>query len=209
MTEQQLRERWDDAWRALVPDAPIEPPPGVFESVLAGWREPHRAYHDVDHLAACLALAAEHRDLQDRPAEVDLALFFHDAIYATQRFDNEERSAAWAVEALGAAGVPSEIVDRVRRLVLVTEHPSEPETRDEAAVLDIDLAVLGGDPESFDRFQTAVRNEFSWVPSFLYRRQRKRVLRTFLEAPSIYRTEPFRARYEVRARENLTQALRA
>ncbi|MEM9558157.1 MAG: N-methyl-D-aspartate receptor NMDAR2C subunit [Acidobacteriota bacterium] len=204
MTDECLRRRWDEAWAELG----LEPAEELFDEVIAGWREQHRAYHNIEHLSRCLELAAEHRGLQERPAEVDLALFFHDAIYSTTRFDNEERSAEWAEEALRDAGGDDVVAARVRDLVLVTAHPSTPSTVDEAVVLDIDLAVLGDDDAGFERFQRAVRTEYSWVPSFLFNMQRRKVLRSFLDAGPIYHTAPFRP-LEERARANLERALRA
>ena len=67
---------------------------GAGAALLGRWAEPHRAYHDLAHLAEVLErvdlLAAE----ADRPDAVRLAAWFHDAVYDPTAADNEERSAA-------------------------------------------------------------------------------------------------------------------
>src|SRR5215207_157618 len=70
--------------------------PAVFDELVARYSEPHRKYHTLQHLAECLAHFEAVRDLAEQPAEVEMALWFHDAIYDTQRHDNEEKSADWS-----------------------------------------------------------------------------------------------------------------
>jgi len=43
------------------------------------------------------------------PAEVELAIWFHDAIYDLWRTDNEARSADWTRDAIVAAGLSEKI----------------------------------------------------------------------------------------------------
>jgi predicted metal-dependent HD superfamily phosphohydrolase len=51
---------------------------------------------------------------------VELALWFHDAIYDTRRNDNEERSADWARSSIGTFA--AEAAERVHTLVMATRH---------------------------------------------------------------------------------------
>ena len=78
----------------------------------------------------------------DREA-VELAAWFHDAIYQIGRNDNEDRSAELARELLAS----SPIRDEVARLVLVTKSHKVPSDDVNGAVLsDADLSVLGSAP---------------------------------------------------------------
>ena len=147
--------------------------------------------------------------LAHRPLEVEAALWFHDAVYAPARSDNEDRSARLAETALRGGGVESDIADRIRALVLATRH-SEPALDDDTRlVCDVDLSILGAQPAAFELFERAIRQEYQWVPEALYRQGRVEVLRRFLRRPSIYQTAPFQARYENQARQNLEGAVAA
>ena len=92
---------------------------------------------------------------------------------------------------------------------MATAHKGRPVDDDARLVVDIDLSILGQDEQVYDLFERAVREEYKWVPWFLYRRKRIEILRSFLDRESIYGTERFRQRYESTARSNLERAIRA
>ena len=205
LIDEHLPERsWQRAWAALG----LRAPEGLMQRLLDAWAEPQRHYHSQQHLHECLALLEPALDLAQHPGEVELGLWFHDAIYDPQGKGNEARSADWAVEALAQAGASGEVQQRVRALIMATCHDAEPEGDDARLLVDIDLAILGADPARFAEYDAQVRAEYRWVPSWLYRRKRKEVLAGFLKRPAIYGTERFRDRFEGRARENLTRATR-
>ena len=201
---------WRRAWSALVgPGAGTSGPDGIAlrDELLAGYAEPQRHYHTQQHLEECLALLEQVRDLAEHPEEVEMALWFHDAIYDVKGSGNEERSAEWAHRALVAAGVTPKAAERVRQLVLVTRHDGVPGNVDEQVLVDIDLAILGAERPRFDEYERQIRDEYAFVPGFLFRRKRRQILRTFLDRPVLYSTAMLRERLEARARENLRRAI--
>ncbi len=199
-----LRHRWDAIWPALG----FGPPPeAVFRDLLARYSEPHRAYHTLRHLEECFARLAPARPLCARPAEVELALWFHDAIYDTQSARNEEMSAEWAERVLDDLRAPDEVTRRVRELVLSTKHHATPTSPDACVLVDVDLSILGAEADRFDEYEHQVRQEFAWVPEPAFRQARAKVLNEFLARSSIYATEFFRQRLESRARDNLQRSL--
>src|SRR6266571_2975962 len=92
-----MLESWLAAWAALG----IERSPALEAlnlDLVARYSEPHRHYHTVQHLNECLERLQELMPFVPHPAEIEIALWFHDAIYDTRKTDNEARSAHWAVE---------------------------------------------------------------------------------------------------------------
>ena len=88
-------DQWNATWRELgAADSPALQ--DAFEDLVARYAEPHRKYHTLEHLDECLATFANVRALAGRPAEVEVALWFHDAIYDTRSNSNEKQSAALA-----------------------------------------------------------------------------------------------------------------
>src|SRR4030042_1627249 len=86
--------------------------PAVFADLDRRYREPGRFYHTWEHVAECLADRDAAHDLCDTPAEVELALWFHDAVYDPRASDNEARSAALLREAAGRLGIGTNLADR-------------------------------------------------------------------------------------------------
>ncbi len=182
----------------------------VLERLREAYDEPHRAYHTARHVGACLAVLDEEAvaALPERPAEVEAALWFHDAVYDTHAHDNEERSAAWAEECLAVAGVDPRVAARIGDHVRATRTHAAASS-DGQLVVDIDLSILGAEDVVFDRFEEEIRLEYAWVEQAAFAAGRSAVLRRFLDRPAIYATALFRERHEARARANIARALEA
>jgi len=178
----------------------------VQEQLLANYRSADRAYHSVQHLGECFARFDEVESLVRESGEVQVALWFHDAVYDTHRSDNEAASAEWASAVMRAAGGTEEIVGRIARLILATRHDVVPNDPDQALLVDIDLAILGAPADRFDEYEAQIRREYGWVPDAEFRAGRSAVLQRFLTRPFIYGSAPFRARCERAARDNRARA---
>lgn len=170
--------------------------------------EAHRAYHTMTHVRACLGWLNRFVECADRPAEIELALWFHDVVYDPTRGDNEAQSAAFGADWMARAGVPPEVSQRVVELVLSTQRHRA--TDGDAALLSsIDLAILGAGEDAYARFEHAVRREYGHVPEASYPRGRTAVLRGFLDRAVIYEHAPARDALEMQARKNLAAAIAA
>ncbi|WP_019925044.1 hypothetical protein [Nocardia sp. BMG111209] len=182
----------------------------VGTAVIRCYREPHRRYHTVRHLRAVLRVADELSSAAVNLEAIRYAAFYHDAVYAVQRGDNEERSARLAGAALLSIGVRPETVAEVIRLIRLTvEHNPDAEDGNGAVLCDADLAVLGAGERDYAAYARAVRAEYRHVSPELYRMGRAVVLQRFIDRPVLFRTAAGRERFESRARDNLAQELRA
>lgn len=201
-----LTERWDALWSNLKIDIPGG---ATAEAMFARYREPQRFYHTVQHLEECITWFDQARTLARQPVELELAIWYHDAVYDPRRNDNEEASARLAAAHLGTAGAAARIAADVSDLILWTTHASAPPEGDPALLVDIDLAILGTTAERYAEYERQIREEYAWVPAVLFRRRRAALLERFLRRPRLYVTPMMREQLEERARANLAQSLRA
>jgi len=198
------RDGFERLWTRLGATTTAAP---VYRALTTAYSEPARAYHDLRHLADCLAQLRRASHLAERPEQVEMALWYHDAVYDPRASDNELRSAEWAQRDLSKAGVPEEVTRRVSRLILATRHDTPPDRPDAELLADIDLSILGRSEAEFDDYDRNIRIEYQWVADDMYRTTRARILEAFLERARIFRTPLFHALYEEPARHNLRRAI--
>lgn len=196
-----------DRWVGLMDAWGFGPNEETFQSLIAAYSEQGRCYHTTEHISACLRHLDRCQRAVDSLRRVEIALWFHDAIYEPLSSDNEKRSADWAMSFLEDNGAPDDDVAGVRRLVMATEHSAPASTKDEQILVDIDLSILGSTPSTYDVFERAVRQEYRLVPWLIYRKRRAAVLRGFLARPSIYTSGCFSEAVERQARDNLADAI--
>ena len=192
------RERFERLWERCIGGGAG----AVFDELDALYREPHRRYHTsahVEHCLRCFDLAA---DRMDEPDAVEMALWFHDAVYDVPTEENELRSAELFAARAGGRG--SEwFRSKVHRLIMVTTHRKPPETLDESFIVDIDLSSFGLPWEEFLRDSLAVREEFPLVPDAEFYPRHRKFVESIVARPAFCFTEFFRNRHEARARKNI------
>lgn len=201
-----MRERFLATWKALDAKTPGFP---WYDRLLACYQEPHRAYHNLEHIGACLDLFEELREQARDATAIEAAIWFHDAIYDTTASDNEEASALLAREALEDAGVDASRIASIASIILDTRHNAEPASPDGALMVDVDLSILGADPARFDAYEQAIREEYAWVPEAAFKAGRSRILEGFLEHTPIFHTPTLQDRLEDQAIRNLKRSLHA
>ncbi len=179
----------------------------LFQSICSHYAEPARKYHTLQHLGECLDLFESVMYLATHPAEIEMALWFHDAIYNTASHDNEAQSAQWARAELSKAGVLPEKIDRIQSLIMATCHTVLPITIDECLLVDIDLAILGSSAERFAEYEQQIRAEYNFVPEPIFNQKRQEILQGFLDRSTIYSTKYFQDKLELRARSNIKRSI--
>lgn len=199
-----LAPRFTRAWRGV---GARPAPPALLGELLAAWDSPGRVYHGTPHLLDGLRRLDPLRSTMARPNEVELGWWFHDALLAPGASDNEARSAAWAAQALHDAGAPTEAIVRIEAMILATRHRAEPPSPDAAVLVDVDLAVLAGDPADYDAYAEGVRAEYGFLSDAMWAAGRGAFLEELLGKPRIFHTDTFRDALEATARANLRREL--
>ncbi len=200
------RERFRALWKRCAGGAPGSDGSEVFERLLERYREPHRCYHTPDHIRHCLEQFDLARgDLHD-PDAVELALWFHDAIYETPGPDNEVRSAEW-FRSVARSDLDAALCEHVYAMIMVTVHPSQPVDADERIVVDIDLSSFALPWERFKRDSEAVRREMQHMTDDEFFSGQIRFLESLLNRGSFFCSPFFKRRSEAAARDNVTRYL--
>lgn len=200
--------------------APLTLPTLMLSELEAAYATPPRAYHNFGHVQEVLHRFAEVTvgPGWTQPAEVYLAVLYHDAIYEAGRKDNEARSADLAMAQM-ARWLPEQGVDtlRVAELIGLTarhgqflpaDFGDDGFSLDARHFLDCDMAILGAEPDAFDAYDAGIAEEYrGHVPGFLFRLNRKRFLKGLLGRERIYLSDWFHQRYDAAARANLRRAI--
>ena len=194
-------ERWNRLCRRLDLSADA----ATYADLIKVHSQSHRAYHTLDHIAACLNHLDQLRELTDRPDEIEMALWFHDAIYDPAAEHNERKSANYFLSQLNGY-FWDDFSREVERLILVTD-PSTKHlgTPREGLMVDLDLSILGSSPEAYLDYSKAVRKEYSFAADEDFNRGRSQILQSILKG-KIFVTEHF-THLEEQARTNITEEL--
>lgn len=194
-------------WRNLMVAFGIADNQDTFLRLMASYSESHRHYHTAVHIDVCLKHLDQVRQLANHSAEIEIALWFHDAIYKPRSTTNELDSANWCRNFLAANYVDQGVIERIHKLIMATCHNAAPVSADEQLLLDIDLAILGAPEKIYWQFEANVRKEYKWVPGFIFRAKRKEILAGFLQRERIYNSDYFFKALEQQARINLQAAI--
>lgn len=174
----------------------------------ARYSQPHRRYHTAVHVEHVLRTLEELSPLPGDMLSLQLAAWFHDAVYAPGRDDNEERSAFLARDTLELVGGSPALGTEVARLISLTAtHDPAPDDRSGAVFCDADLSILGSSQGSYAGYAAAIREEFSLAPDVVFRPGRAKILRQFLQRPQLFHTPTGRERWEASARVNLQREI--
>jgi len=161
-----------------------------------------RHYHTLRHVEYLLKYVEDFKGVShpDRNL-IKWSIWFHDIIYDATRNDNEERSANVLADFMRAIGMPSEHIDTMRWLILVTSHKGSPQTYIEDIICDLDLREFVSDRQV--KNSEEVRLEFAHVSDEEFDKGRIEFIDWMLSKESIYHTDLYRESLETLARQNL------
>lgn len=181
-----------------------------LDGVQSRYREPHRGYHSLSHPETMLVQLFALQDRFSWWEPVEIATWWHDAIYDPSRHDNEVQSAVLMRDDLRGLA-DQRLIDRAATLIEATAHHAVPEGLEPnvahgiALFLDVDMGILGAAPAAFAAYEAGIAAEY--VPVYgveNYRAGRVMVLTSFLARERLFLSDHFHNLLEERARANLT-----
>ena len=178
----------------------------LFDELHALYSGAGRYYHTPAHVTHCLSRLDMCSDRMQEPDEVELALWYHDAVYDPHAADNEHQSAQLFLRH-AAEVLTAERAQRIHDLVLITTHRVEPVLLDQKLMVDIDLSGFGLPWEQFSSESRAVRAEFEDLCDAEFYTTQIRFLRTLTSRERFFASDFFFERYETQARKNVARTL--
>jgi predicted metal-dependent HD superfamily phosphohydrolase len=197
--------RFESLWRRCVSAPPSPDGAAVYADLRRLFGAPFRRYHTLEHILDCIRRVDEVAGLLTDPDAVELALWFHDAVYEMDATTNERRSADMFVAL--AEGARPAFRRRVCGLIMATRHAGRERDNDRRFIVDIDLAGFGAPWDEFMRNGALLREESPAKSDAQYRAGQLFFLKRLQRRHNLYSTGYFRDRYEAQARANLRRLL--
>lgn len=204
---------WKNTLEKLLRDCAVQDVQSILLDFERAYSEAHRRYHTlkhIDHLLQQLDSAFSAVSVGASPAasapskELLLAALYHDVVYDTTRFDNEEQSAFLLGDLLSACDGVSLDISRIQEMIRATKHSGDFEPADEETklLLDADMSILGTEKASYDDYVRNVRFEYRHVSDELWKYHRVRFLIACLKSTRIFYSSYF-STLEKQARQNI------
>lgn len=150
-----------------------------LSSIKKIYDEPHRFYHNWNHISNMFYKAMEYNWLSD---ELGIAILFHDIIYDPKRKDNEEKSC----ETLSACMHDYVVmVSDINEAIMATKtHIINPNSSVLISYLcDLDMEIVYSPLHEFIEYEKQISKEYQFVNYDEYRRKRIEFLES-VNAPS-------------------------
>ncbi len=201
-----LKDRWLGLCEKIGADIKVSKE--AFEMLAELYSAPRRFYHILSHISHCLCELDKVKKFLENIDEVEMAIWFHDAIYNIGLSDNEGLSSNLAEKWLERMGLKKEFIKRVSGLILLTkDHNVDGNDIDAKIFLDIDLSILGMPEAEFDEYEAGIRKEYIDIPEEIFKERRAEILLGFADRKYIFSHEFFIERYDAVARKNLLRSI--
>ena len=201
-----LQERFIDLWQRCSVGKSARNAEDVYELLLNKYSESNRHYHDVTHLLHCMDQLDQASHLLTETDAIELALWFHDAVYTPGCPDNEQKSAELFMQ-YAVSGFSDQLKQKVTDLILITRHQDVPKNDDERYISDIDLSSFGFEWKEFLIDTANLRREYIDIPDSDYFRAHTDFLKSLLAKERIFYTDFFYLRFEQTALFNINHLL--
>ena len=200
------QSRFESAWRESSASFNQTHCYSIFEKLSQLYTGQHRFYHGKNHIQECLDKMDQLESEPGHSGNVEIAIWFHDAIYEAGNSDNEQRSMEWFTDC-ACDHLNNESITEIQRLIMVTDHKNMPGSSTEKFMVDIDLLSFSTPLDKFMADGEKIRNEFYNVSDDDFIRDQIGFLTRLLDRSSIYSTEYFVKHHEKDARSNISHLL--
>ena len=197
--------RFQSLWQRNLTETAIDDSMAIYQRLLAGYNEPQRHYHTLDHIKHCLGMFEDCKALVSAPDALEMAIWMHDVILVSGRRDNEALSAELYLE-LSRGAQRDEMRELVSRLIMATLHNGDSlDDADSNFMVDIDLSSFGLPWDKFLRDSLNLRAENPQLRDQDYQLNQTGFQRGLLARPRFFLSDFFFARFEIQARDNLAR----
>ena len=197
--------RFQSLWQRNLTETAIDDSMAIYQRLLAGYNEPQRHYHTLDHIEHCLGMFEDCKALVCDPDALEMAIWMHDVILVSGRHDNEALSAALYLE-LSRGAQRDEMRELVSRLIMATLHNGDDlDNADSNYMVDIDLSSFGLPWDEFLRDSLNLRAENPQLCDQDYQLNQTGFQRGLLARPRFFQSDFFFDRFEKQARDNLAR----
>ncbi len=180
----------------------------LWNEIELNYSEKNRFYHTLAHLSQIIFILNQVKDKIQDWESILWTIFYHDIIYKVGADKNEEKSAEFAKSHLSQLGVSETKIQKCISMILASKEHLPTNDTDTAYFLDADLSILGQSADVYLAYTKKIKQETGFMPNFLYKIGRKKILKKFLLRSSIYQTHFFKERFEEVAQKNIFEEMR-
>jgi len=173
----------------------------IFEYCIKVSYSKNRYYHTLKHINSVLNAIQDFKLSPEERVKIEWAIWFHDYIYDVKSTNNEQKSAEQFKIITGYIRMEKEVIEEIAKLIIITKHDKEPETKLEKIICDGDLKELA----SLNHLKNVknIRLEYSFLNDEEWKKGRKEFLEFMLNKKYIFHTNEYRNLYKKQARDNL------
>jgi len=148
----------------------------IVNDILSKWNEPHRYYHNIDHLNYLLNRISSINDLSDIDKDIlIISSYFHDIVYNPKKSNNEEKS----IELLNEyTQIPLDIRNRCSLIIKDTSSSEIPTDELSKLFWLLDRDIINSDIGDLIDYEHKIFKEYQFVPYDVYRKKRIEFLKT-------------------------------
>ena len=174
----------------------------IANTLLGFYAQSERFYHTFNHIEFCLGLFDQVKGQSTDADAIELAIWFHDAVYNFPLVENEKLSAEFFMK-VSEGYLPLELRKKIYALVIVTDHKTLPINTDQEILVDIDLSSFGLPWQRFIDDGENVRRELSYLNEDDFYRQQIGFMKQLTAGKYFYKTPWFQDQFEASARANI------